>query len=106
MTKLPIVLASLGALSLAASPVLAQSRSEEANEQHIPLSQVPKAAMDAAKKELGGDVKQAEVVKAGRQSVYELSTGKDAAGKEHAVHVDANGKVLKKATESEGKGKE
>jgi uncharacterized membrane protein YkoI len=83
----------------------AQSKSEEAKEKHIPLAQVPKAAMDAAKTALGGDVKEAAVMKAGRQSVYELSTGKDASGKEHAVHVDSKGKILKSETETEPEGK-
>jgi uncharacterized membrane protein YkoI len=106
MIKLPIVLASLGVLTLAATPALAQSKGEEAKEQKIPLSQVPKPAMDAAKQALGGDVKEAEVMKSGRASVYELSAGKDASGKEQAVHVDANGKILKRETESEGKDKD
>lgn len=99
MTKLPILLAGLGVLTLAAAPVHAQGKSEEANEQHVPLSQVPKPAVDAAEKALGTKATEAEMVK-GKKGEYELSA-KDAAGKEQSVHVTAAGKIVKRESKSE-----
>lgn len=94
-----ILIASVAALGLIAGPALAgPSKSEEAHEKPISLAQVPKPAMDAAKKALGGDITEAETIQ-GQRGVYELSM-KDASGKEKAVHVTSADKILKTETEA------
>lgn len=90
-----LTFAVLTTFGLAASPVLAaESRSHEAQEKPIQLSQVPQAAVDAGEKALGGKATEAKTMQEGGQQVYELER-KDASGKEHSVHVSADGKVLK-----------
>jgi hypothetical protein len=59
MTKIPTLLAGLAAVTLTAASAFAQGRSEEAREKHIALSQVPKAAVDAAEKALGAKITEA-----------------------------------------------
>lgn len=87
---------TLTALGLAVMPVLAaENRAEEAREKSVQLSEVPKAAVDAGEKALGGKATEARVMEQKGQQVYELER-KDSSGKEHAVHVTADGKVLKK----------
>jgi uncharacterized membrane protein YkoI len=89
-------LAILAVLALAAGPVLAaETPAEEAQEQSIQLSEVPEAAMNAGQKALGAKPTEAKLLpqKSG-QTIYELEA-KDSAGKEHSVHVSADGKVLK-----------
>lgn len=87
---------------LAVSPALAQTeQAEEAQEQEIEMSQVPQAAMDAAKQEFGDvEITEAYVVEKEGQQVYELE-GESAAGEEVAVHVTAEGQVLKEEEESQ-----
>ncbi|MBV9995155.1 MAG: PepSY domain-containing protein [Caulobacteraceae bacterium] len=98
MSKMPILLTGLAALALATAPALAkENRAEEAHEKPIALSQVPKAAVDAAQRALGGNITKAEII-SGKSRVYELSST-DASGKGKAVHVTAAGKILKTETE-------
>jgi uncharacterized membrane protein YkoI len=100
MSKFPTILAALGALSLAGSPALAHgNKAEEAKEKSVAMAQVPKPAVDAAKKALGADPTDAKVMTEKGQKVYELSA-KDASGAEKAVHVSASGKVMKTETEA------
>lgn len=85
----------LTTVGLASMPVVAaENAAEEAQEKPIQLSQVPKAAMDAGEKAIGGKATEARTLQQGGQQVYELER-KDAAGKEHSAHVSADGKVLK-----------
>jgi uncharacterized membrane protein YkoI len=85
----------LTTIALAAVPALAaKNAAEEAQEKTVQLSQVPKAAVDAAQKALGGKVTEAKVMQQDGQQVYELER-KDASGKERAVHVTAGGQILK-----------
>ena len=86
--------AALGATLLATAPVMAQSKSEEAKEKTVQLSEVPQAAREAAQKALGSAPTEAKVMEEKGQRVYELEA-KQAAGKEKSVHVTADGKVLK-----------
>lgn len=96
MKRLPTLFAAATALALAASPVFAQDSHarEEAREKPIPLAQVPKPAVDSAKKVLGPNITEARVMHEHGRKVYELES-KTASGQEKAVHVAANGKVLK-----------
>jgi uncharacterized membrane protein YkoI len=99
MLKSLTLTAFLGAFALAAAPGFAQeSKSEEAREKPIAMAQVPKPAVDAAKKTLGPNLTEARVMTEHGKTVYELSA-KDASGKEKSVHVSADGKILK--TENE-----
>lgn len=99
MSKFPMILAALGALSVTATPALAHgNKAEEAKEKTVAMNTVPKPAVDAAKKALGADPTDAKMMTEKGQKVYELSA-KDASGAEKAVHVSSTGKVMK--TESE-----
>jgi hypothetical protein len=71
------------------------SKQEEANEKTIQLSEVPKAARDAAQKELGTAPTEAKVVSGTSPMQYELEA-KTTDGKETGVHVLANGTIVKK----------
>lgn len=72
-----------------------ENKQEEANEKTIQLSEVPKAARDAAQKELGTAPTEAKVVNGTSPMQYELEAkAKD--GKETSVHVLANGTIVKK----------
>jgi len=86
--------AALGAILVATVPAMAQSKSEEAKEKPVQLSEVPQAARDAARKALGSAPTEAKVMEEKGQRVYELEA-KQAAGKEKSVHVTADGKILK-----------
>ena len=68
---------------------------EEANEKTIQLSEVPKAARDAAQKELGTAPTEAKIVSGTSPMQYELEA-KTTDGKETGVHVLANGTIVKK----------
>lgn len=89
----------VGAALVLSAPVLAASKSEEAMEKTVALSSVPKAAVDAAKQALGADPTEAKVISGTRPRQYELEA-KNASGQEVAVHVRADGTIVKKETES------
>ncbi len=61
----------------------------------VELSSVPASAMATAHKEIGQNITEARQSRENGQEVYELE-GRDAANKEHSVHVTADGKVLRK----------
>ena len=91
----PAVIAAAFALTI---PSFAQSKDEEAREQSIQMDQVPQPARDAAEKKLGTAPTEAKMVEGTNPQEYELM-GKNSSGKEVAVHVRADGKVMK--TENE-----
>jgi len=88
-----------GAALVLSAPVLAQGRSEEAREKTVALSSVPKPAVDAAKQALGADPTEAKIIAGTKPQQYELEA-KNASGKESAVHVRADGTIVKRETES------
>jgi uncharacterized membrane protein YkoI len=92
MTRFSTLFAAATALTLAASPVFAQG--SHAREKPIPLAQVPRPAVDAAKKVLGPNINEARVMREHGRKVYELGS-RAPSGREKAVHVAANGKILK-----------
>jgi len=92
----PIILTAAFVLS---SPLLAAGRSEEAREKIVELSSVPQPALDAAKQALGKDPTEAKIVTGTKPQQYELEA-KNASGQEIAVHVRADGTVVKRETES------
>lgn len=100
MRKLHLLPLFAGAALILSSPVLAAGKSEEAREKSIELSSVPKPAVDAAKKALGADPTEAKIINGTRPQQYELAAT-NSSGKEMAVHVRANGTIVKKETESE-----
>jgi hypothetical protein len=71
------------------------TKEEEAHEKTIQLAEVPQAARDAAQKALGTAPTEAKVVNGTSPVQYELEA-KDKNGKETAVHVLANGTIVKK----------
>jgi hypothetical protein len=71
------------------------SKEEEATEKTVQLSEVPQAARDAAQKELGAAPTEAKVVSGTSPTQYELEA-RNKSGKETAVHVLANGTIVKK----------
>jgi hypothetical protein len=80
---------------LASPPSFGQTKAQdEAREQTVQLSQVPKAARDAAQKSLGMAPTEAKLVSGTNPQEYELE-GKDNSGKEVSVHVRADGTVVK-----------
>jgi len=83
-----------------AGPGFAQSRSEEAREKPIQMSQVPQAAREAAKKALGSEPTEAKIVTGTKPQQYELAA-QNSSRKEFAVHVLADGTVVKSETEDE-----
>lgn len=83
-----------------ASASFAQNQSEESREQTVQLSQVPKAARDAAQKALGTAPTEAKIVTGTSPQEYELEA-KGKAGKESSVHVLADGKVIKREQEEQ-----
>lgn len=89
---------TLGLLLVLSGPSFAQSRSEESREKPIQMTEVPQAARDAAEKALGVAPTEAKIVQGTSPQQYELEA-KTASGKEVAVHVLANGKVVKKEKE-------
>jgi len=91
--------AAAGLLLVLATPSFGQGQSQsmssvEAQKQPIQISQVPKAARDAAQKALHATPTDAKVVVGTSPQEYEL-IAKDESGKEMSVHVLADGKVLK-----------
>ncbi len=98
MKNIPIHLI-VGAALIMSAPVLAASKSEEAREKTVALSSVPKAAVDAAKQALGADPTEAKIISGTKPRQYELEA-KGASGQEVAVHVRADGTIVKKETES------
>jgi uncharacterized membrane protein YkoI len=64
------------------------------------MAQVPKPAVASAKKVLGPNITESRVMREHGRTVYELGA-KDASGKEKAVHVASNGKILKTESENE-----
>ncbi len=99
MTRISLaVLAASAALALS-SPVFAAGNSEEAREKSIALSSVPKAAVEAAKQALGSDPTEAKIIRGTKPQQYELEA-KNASGQEAAVHVRADGTIVKRETES------
>ena len=93
---LPIV---IGVTTLTGGLAYAAGKSEEAREKSIALSSVPKAAVDAAKQALGSDPTEAKIISGTRPQQYELAV--ESGGKENAVHVRANGTIVKRETENE-----
>jgi uncharacterized membrane protein YkoI len=86
---------ALATIGLSAMPLLAaEDQSHEAQEKPIQLSQVPKAAVDAGEKAIGGKATEAKVLQQDGQQIYEIER-KDSSGTEHSAHVSADGKVLK-----------
>ena len=80
---------------LASPPSFGQNKAQdEAREQTIQLSQVPRPARDAAQKALGMAPTEAKAVSGTNPQEYELE-GKDKSGEEVSVHVRADGAVVK-----------
>lgn len=95
---------TLGLLVVVTAPSFGQNKDEESREKTVQLSQVPRAAVDAAQKALGTAPTEAKMISGTSPQEYELEA-KNKSGKEIGVHVSADGKVLKKphneATEHE-----
>src|SRR5690349_1965017 len=89
----------VGAALVLSAPVFAAGKSEEAREKSVELSSVPKAAVDAAKQALGAEPTEAKIISGTRPQQYELEA-RNASGKETAVHVRADGTIVKRETES------
>ena len=92
---LPIVFALA---SVDGGAAYAAGESEEAREKTA-LSSVPKAAVDAAKQALGAEPTEAKIINGTKPQQYELAV--ESGGKENAVHVRANGTIVKHETENE-----
>ena len=90
--------AALALLVVATAPSFGQDKDEESREKAIQLSEVPQAAMDAARKALGTAPTEARIISGTSPQQYELEA-KNKAGKEVSVHVSADGKVVKNAYE-------
>jgi len=71
---------------------------EEAKEKTVAVSSVPKAAVDAAKQALGSDPTEAKIISGTNPQQYELEA-RNSSGKEVAVHVRADGTIVKRETE-------
>jgi len=81
----------------------AKKEKEEGKE--IPVSQVPKAAMEAAQNAAKGvNLTEAEVEEENGQNVYTLEGKAD--GKDYEIEVTADGKVLEVKQEAEEKDKQ
>ena len=93
---------ALGLLVVVTAPSFGQGKDEESREKTVQLSEVPQAAMDAARKALGTAPTEAKIISGTSPQQYELEA-KNKAGREVAVHVSADGKVLKKAYEEHEK---
>ena len=92
----------LGLLVVVTAPSFGQGKDEESREKTVQLSEVPQAAMDAARKALGTAPTEAKIISGTSPQQYELEA-KNKAGKEVSVHVSADGKVVKKAYEEHEK---
>ena len=93
---------ALGLLVVVTAPSFGQGKDQESREKTVQLSEVPQAAMDAARKALGTAPTEAKIISGTSPQQYELEA-KNKAGREVAVHVSADGKVLKKAYEEHEK---
>jgi len=93
---LPIL---IGASAILGTQAFAQSRSEEARERTIALASVPKPAVDAARQALGADPSEAKIISGTSPQQYELEA-KNSSGRETSVHVQADGTIVKRETES------
>ena len=103
MSVIRLLLPAAIAISLGATyQSFAESKSEEAQEKSIQLSQVPQPAHDAAEKTLGSAPTEAKIVAGTNPQEYELE-GKNKSGKEVGVHVLADGTVVKTEAEHEDK---
>jgi len=91
--------AAIGVLLIPGVPTFAQTTGESTaiapQEQPVDISQVPKPALDAARKALGMKPTDAKVVIGTSPQEYELMA-KSKSGKAHKVHVLADGTVMKK----------
>jgi len=94
-----IIPLALGAAFALSGPLLAASKSEEAREKTVALSSIPQAAVNAAKQALGADPTEAKIINGTSPQQYELEA-KTAGGQEAAVHVRADGTIVKRETES------
>ena len=90
--------AALGLLVVATAPSFGQDKDREAREITMQLSEVPKAALEAAQKSLGTAPTEAKMISGTSPQQYELEA-KNKSGKEVGVHVSADGKVLKQPHE-------
>src|SRR3954465_15838715 len=97
---LPLI---VGATLVLSTPLLAAGNSEEAREKTVALSSVPKAAIDAAKQALGADPTEAKIIRGTKPQQYELEA-KNSSGKESAVHVRADGTIVKREAEEHERG--
>jgi uncharacterized membrane protein YkoI len=88
-----ILIGVAAALVIAGVATAIAISSEEANESAIELSQVPSPARDAAKKLLGGTVREAKVIEQNGQKIYELE-GQNSSGQKMSIHVNADGTVV------------
>ena len=91
------------AVLVVATPAFAASKSEEAREKTVEMSTVPKPAVDAATQALGSTPTEAKIISGTKPQQYELEA-RNAAGKESAVHVRADGSIVKRETESAERG--
>jgi hypothetical protein len=103
MNKIHAIPIMLGAALMLSGPLFAASKSEEAREKTVALSSVPKAAIDAAKQALGSDPTEAKIIRGTKPQQYELEA-KNSSGKESAVHVRADGTIMKRETEEHERG--
>jgi tetrahydromethanopterin S-methyltransferase subunit E len=90
---------AIGIATVTGGLAYAAGSSEEAREKTVALSSVPKAAVDAARQALGTDPTEAKIISGTRPQQYELAA--ESGGKENAVHVRANGTIVKHETEKE-----
>jgi len=87
-----VVIAGLVLVGLLAGPMLTL-HAKEKNERKIPLSEVPKIIIDAAKKAVKGiELKEAEIEEENNTKIYELEGV--ANDKEYEVEIDEKGTVL------------
>jgi uncharacterized membrane protein YkoI len=82
-----------------------KAKKEKEEGKEIPVSQVPKAAMDAAQNAAKGvNLTEAEVENEKGQTVYTLEGKAD--GKDYKIEVTADGKVLEVKQEAEDNDKQ
>jgi hypothetical protein len=82
------------------TPAFSDHNDMDKHEKNIQLSEVPQAAMDAARKALGTSPTEAKIISGTTPQEYELEA-RNKSGKEIGVNVSADGKVLKKAHDEE-----
>jgi hypothetical protein len=100
MKKIHTLPLMVGAALVLSSPLLAAGRGEEASEKTVMLSSVPKPAVDAARQALGTQPTEAKIISGTSPQQYELEA-RNTSGQEVAVHVRADGTIVKRETESE-----